>query len=94
MKSRQKKKKHIKIDLTTIYKPVKQTHYCVELFLRLSREQTVKSMCYLKIYINEYLMHKTKHAKLVNRRRIDRNKIRSGDKIQNGCDCKFCRLTS
>ena len=25
---------------------------------------------------------------------MDRNKIRSGDKIQNGCDCKFCRLTS
>ena len=25
---------------------------------------------------------------------MDRNKIQSGDKIQNGCDRKFCRLTS
>ena len=25
---------------------------------------------------------------------MDRNKIQSGDKIQNGSDCKFCRLTS
>ena len=25
---------------------------------------------------------------------MDRNEIRSGDKIQNGGDCKFCRLTS
>ena len=25
---------------------------------------------------------------------MDRNKIRSGDKIQNGSDCKFCMLTS
>ena len=31
-------------------------------FLRLSREKSVKSMCYLKIYIKVYLMHKTNHA--------------------------------
>ena len=30
--------------------------------LRLSREKSVKSMCYLKIYIKVYLMHKTNHA--------------------------------
>ena len=59
-------------------------------FLRLSREKSVKSMCDLKIY----LIHKTTHAQLVNRRRIDRNKIRSGDKIQNSRDRKFCRLMS
>ena len=32
-------------------------------------------MC-LKIYIKVYLMHKTNHAKLVNRWRMDRNKNR------------------
>ena len=26
-------------------------------FYRLSREKSVKSMCYLKIYIKEFLMH-------------------------------------
>ena len=31
-------------------------------FLRLSREKSVKSICYLKIYIQVYLMHKTNHA--------------------------------
>ena len=31
-------------------------------FLRLSREKSVKSMCYLKIYIKVYLMNKTNHA--------------------------------
>ena len=47
-------------------------------------------MCYLKMYINVYLMHKTNHAQLVNRQRMDRIKIRNGDKIQNGRDRKFC----
>ena len=32
------------------------------LFLRLSREKSVKSMCYLQIYTKVYLMHKTNHA--------------------------------
>ena len=37
----------------TVYKPVDQAHYCVEgFFFRLSRERSVKSMCYVKIYIN------------------------------------------
>ena len=31
-------------------------------FLRLSREKSVKSMCYLKIYIKVYLIHKANHA--------------------------------
>ena len=58
-------------------------------FLRLSREKSVKSMCYLKIYIKVHLMHKTNHAKLVSRRRRDRKRIRSGDKIQNGGDSQI-----
>ena len=37
---------------------------CVEVFLTLSCEKSVKSMCYLKIYIKVYLMHKTNHVKL------------------------------
>ena len=68
--------------------------YLCQSFLRLSHEKSVKAMCYLKIYIKVYLRHKTNHASLVSRRRMDRNKIQSGDKIQNGCDRKFCRLTS
>ena len=52
---RRKKKTTLKI--TTIYEPqVKQTHFCVG-FYRLSREKSVKSMCYLKNYITVYLMH-------------------------------------
>ena len=31
-------------------------------FLRLSHEKSIKSMCYLKIYIKVYLMHKMNHA--------------------------------
>ena len=54
MKSR--KKKTLKI--TTIYKPVEQIH-CVEVF---TREKSIKSMCYLKMYIKVYLMHFTNHA--------------------------------
>ena len=53
MKSR---KKNIKI--TTIYKPDEQTHYCVGAFLRLSCEKSVKSMCYLKLYIKMSLCTK------------------------------------
>ena len=63
--------------------------YLCQSFLRLSREMSVKSMCYRKIYIKVYLVHKTNHDKLVNRRRMDRIKVRSGDKIQNGCDRKI-----
>ena len=51
-------------------------------------------MCYLKIDIKVYRMHKTNRALLVNGRRMDRNKIQRRDKIQNGHDRKFCRLTS
>ena len=58
--------------------------YLCRSFLRLLCEKSVKSMCYLKIYVKVYLMHKTNHAELVNRQRMDRNKIWSGDKIQNG----------
>ena len=68
--------------------------YLCRSILRLSREKSVKSMCYLKIYIIVYFVHKTNHATLVNRWSTDRNKIQSGDKIKNGCDCKFCWLTS
>ena len=68
--------------------------YLCRRFLRLSREKSVKYMCYLKMYFKVYLMHKTNHAYLVNRRRMGRTKIRSGDKIQNGRDRNFCRLTS
>ena len=72
MKSR-KKNNYIKI--TTIYKPIEQTHYCVDVFFfcfffffvfffRLYRKNSVrvKCMCYLKIYIKVYLIHKTNHA--------------------------------
>ena len=31
-------------------------------FFRLSPEKSVKSMCYLQIYIKVYIMHKTNHA--------------------------------
>ena len=91
-----KSRKNNNIQITTIYmiyKPVEQTHYCVK-FFRLLREKSVKCMCYLKIYIKVYLMHKTNLAQLIKRLRMDRNKIRSGGKIQNGGDHKFCRLTS
>ena len=36
--------------------------YLCRSFLRLSREKNVKSMCYLKIYIKVYLVHKTNHV--------------------------------
>ena len=39
-------------------------------------------------------MYKTNHAYLIKRLRMDRNEIRSGDKIQNGGGHKFCRLMS
>ena len=39
--------------ITTIYY---RSLNCVEVFLRLSREKSVKSMCYLKIYIKVYLV--------------------------------------
>ena len=34
---------------------------CVEVFLRLSREKSVKFMCHRKIYIKMNFMHKTNH---------------------------------
>ena len=43
-----------------IYKPVEQI--IVSKFFRLSREKSVQSMCYQKLYIEVYLMHKTNHA--------------------------------
>ena len=36
--------------------------YLCQSFLRSSREKSVKSICYLKIYIKVYLMHIMKHA--------------------------------
>ena len=36
--------------------------FFVFFLLRLSRGQSVKSICYLKIYIKVYLMHKMNHA--------------------------------
>ena len=44
-KNKKTKKKHMKI--TTIYKPVEQTHACIVLILRLSREKSVKYLCYV-----------------------------------------------
>ena len=44
-----------------IYKTVDK-HIFVSKFFRLSREKSVQSMCYQKIYIKVYLMHKTNHA--------------------------------
>ena len=35
---------------------------CLSFFFRLSHKNSVKSMCYLKIYIKVYLMHKANHA--------------------------------
>ena len=69
-------------------------HIILSKFFRLSREKSVKSMCYQKIYIKVYLMHKPNHAYLIRRLRMHRNKIRSSDKIQDGGDHKFWRLTS
>ena len=36
--------------------------YLCRRFLRLSREKSIKSMGYLKIFIKMYLMHKMNHA--------------------------------
>ena len=36
--------------------------YLCQSFLRLSREKSVKSIGYLKIYIKVYFMHKKNHA--------------------------------
>ena len=56
-------KKNMKITkIYMIYKPVEQTHCCVDVFFRLSREKSVQPMCYQKICIKMYLMHKTSHA--------------------------------
>ena len=44
---------------TTIYY---RSLTCVGVFLRISREKSVKSVRFLKIYIKVYLMHKTNHA--------------------------------
>ena len=91
-KKKKKKKKHKHKHNNNLQTGQTNTLLCRS-FFRLSREKSAKSMSYLKIYIKVYLMHKMNHAQLVNRR-MDRNKIRSRDKIQNGCDRKFCRLTS
>ena len=37
--------------------------YLCRSFLRVSREKSVKSMCYLKIYIKVYFVHKTNHTR-------------------------------
>ena len=37
-------------------------YLCRSFFLRISLEKSVKSMCYLKLYIKVYLMDKTKYA--------------------------------
>ena len=44
-----------------IYKPIEQ-HFIVSKFFRLSRKKSDQSMCYQKIYIKVYLMHKTNHV--------------------------------
>ena len=92
MKSRKRKKNNNIKNNNNLQTGQTNTLLCW-IFFRLSHEKSVKSMCYLKIFIKVYLMHKTNHAYLVNRWRMDRNTIRSGDKIQNGRDRKFCRLT-
>ena len=63
--------------------------YLCRSLLILSREKSIKSMCYQNIYINVYLMHKTNHASLVNRRRTDRNKIRSETKFKMAAIANF-----
>ena len=88
MKSRKKAEKKQQKHNNNLQSGRTNTLLCRSVF-RLSREKSVKSMCYLKIYIKVYLMLKTNHAELVNRRRMGRNKIRSGDKIQNCRDRKF-----
>ena len=40
------------------------TLLCRSFFFKLSREKSVKSLCYQKIYIKVYLMHKTNHGTL------------------------------
>ena len=56
-----KSRKKITTIVYRVYKPVERTLLCLS-FFRLSREKTVISMCYLKIYIKVCLMHKTNHA--------------------------------
>ena len=43
-------------------KPVEQTHYCIKVFSDYHAKKSLKSICYLKIYIKVYRMHKTNHA--------------------------------
>ena len=58
MKSRKKQHKNNNLhDLQTI-----RTNIIESKFFRLSREKSVQSMRYQKIYIKVYLMHKTNHA--------------------------------
>ena len=55
-----KKKKHKNIN--NLQTGRTNTLFCRSFFFRLLRENSVKSMCCLKIYIKVYLMHKTNHA--------------------------------
>ena len=71
-----------------INKPVEQIHYCVEVFQIIKwKERTV--------YVLSKNLHQSvpyaqnKSCLAYKRLRMDRNKIRSGDKIQNGGDHKF-----
>ena len=91
-----KKKKNTHTKITTIYKPVEQIHYCVFFFAFVFFFQII-TWKEREVYVLSKNLHQSvpyAQNDLVNRRRMDRNKIRSGDKIQNGSDCKFCRLAS
>ena len=61
MKSRKKKNKKKHENNNNLQTGRTNTLLCRSV-LRLSREKSVKSMCYLKIYMKVYLMHKTNHA--------------------------------
>ena len=56
---KQKKKQH---ENNNNLQTVRTSTLLCRVFLRLSREKCVKSICYLNIYIKVYLMLKTNHA--------------------------------
>ena len=61
-KKKKKKKNNKKTNNNNLQTGRTNTLLCRAFFLRLSREKSVKSMCYLKVYIKVYLIHKTYHA--------------------------------
>ena len=72
-KKKKKKKKKQQQQQENKKKKRSNKHIIVSKVFRLSREKSVQSMCYKKIYIKVYLMHKTNHAKLIKRLRMDIN---------------------